>query len=422
MRILWLSPYLPFPIFGGGTRVYNLIKALAPTCAIDLMACAEVEEPDDEVLIELRSLCRSVEVVPSPMSSRARRRHVQLRALVSRRASQYWMFYSPHVQARIDQALCAVQYDVVILEHSFMGYYVANGRAPIVLDQHNVESEILRRSGRRERSMMRRAYNLLEYVKYRPDEQRICQAADLILAASESDQKTMGKWASPPIVVVPNGVDSAYFAPEDGACEAEQHANLVFTGSMHYAPNTEAMLYFAAEIWPLIRAKVPNVTLKIVGGDPPPEILRLGRLPGVVVTGYVPDVRPYLAEAQVVVAPLRIGGGTRLKIVEALAMGRAVVSTPIGCEGLDVQDGRHLLVANQPAEFATQVIELLSDPARREALGREGRHLVGERYDWQAIGSRLETSLRELVERTGSRLGPVTVMEPTVPANRPLKG
>jgi glycosyltransferase involved in cell wall biosynthesis len=180
---------------------------------------------------------------------------------------------------------------------------------------------------------------------------------------------------------------------------------MVFTGSLHYAPNTEAMLYFTSEIWPKVRRLIPEATLSMVGGHPPVNIRRLAHLPNVTVTGYVPDIRPYIAGAQIVIVPLRIGGGTRLKIVEALAMGKAVVTTSLGCEGLEVQNNRHLLIADDPNEFADRVIDLLRSPQRCRELGTEGRRLVEEMYDWQAIGARLESALRDLVSKEHTERG-----------------
>jgi glycosyltransferase involved in cell wall biosynthesis len=398
MRILWVSPYWPVPVFGGGTRVFNLIKVLGATCDIDLIAVAHGPLPDDEHATALRALCRHIMLVPPPITSLTARRLMQFRALAGRHPSYRGAYYVPDLQSRINQAVDGEHYDVVIVEHSFMGYYTFPGSVPVVLDQHNVESDILWRASHRERSTLRRGYNLLDWRKYRSDEQRICRSMDLILAASEQDRRTMQSWGNlPRCIVIPNGVDTTYFTPRDATAEGGM-ADVLFTATMHYSPNIEAMLYFNAEIWPLIRRHVPHATLEIVGGAPPPEIARLGTMPGVTVTGYVPDLRPTLAHAQVVVVPLRIGGGTRLKIVEALAMEKAIVSTAVGCEGLDVQDGRHLLVADEPAAFAGHVIDLLGDPGRRAELGRAGRRLVEGEYDWRAIGRRLAASLEQLIE------------------------
>lgn len=400
LRILWLTPYLPAPIFGGGTRVFNLMKALGGTCTIDLIASSEAPA---EGIAQLQTLCRTIEIVTPSVSSHRQKRLLQIKSLMSRRPSQYWMVHSPDMQRQIDRALAQTQYDLVIVEHSFMGYFDLPKDIPTVLDQHNVESEILLRAGLSDRSLVRRAYNLLEYWKYRSDEQDICRAAQLILATSARDREAMQRWGDmPPCVVIPNGVDTDYFFAPKGE-EDVREGRVVFTGSMHYAPNTEAMLYFVTEIWPLIRQQAPDATLSIIGGAPPPEIVRLGELPHVSVAGSVPDVRPYLASAQVVVAPLRIGGGTRLKILEAMATGRAIVSTTIGCEGLDVENGRHLLVADDPGEFAARVVELLHDPQQRTALGQEGRRLVENAYDWRVLGARLEAALDDLLDDTDPR-------------------
>lgn len=410
MRILWLTPYLPLPIFGGGTRVFNMIRVLSKTCDIDLLASSNAPEQADDSLDELRTFCHSVETIPPVASSRTHKRLRQISALVGRRPSQYSLFYSQRMQDRIDAALQDTPYDAVILEQSFMGYYSLAGGPPTVLDQQNVESEVLRRASQRERSLLRRAYNRLAHLKFLPDEQDICRKSSLILATSEPDKATMQAWGNlPPCIVIPNGVDSAYFRPMHNTSEAKQSTSIVFTGSMHYAPNAEAMLYFVSDIWPAVQEQVPTATLKIVGGNPPPEILRLGQLPNVTVAGYVPDIRPYIADAQILVAPLRFGGGTRLKIVEALSMGQAVVTTSLGCEGLDVQNERHLLIADQPSEFAAKVVELLHDPARRMVLGQEGRRLVEAQYDWQAIGARLEAQIRALVDKESHKLPLVSV-------------
>jgi polysaccharide biosynthesis protein PslH len=397
MRILWLSPYLPAPTFGAGTRVFNLLKVLSRTCEIDLIAGSVAGQPDQQMFAEARSLCHSVEVVPATITSQRHKRLLQLNSLLGRHPMHYRIFYSKEMQEHIDRAARRNAYDLAVLESSFMGYYSLPAGLPRVLDQHNVESEILLRSSQRERSMLRRTYNLLEYWKYRSDERRICRQMDLILATSKRDCETMLEWKGmPACVVIPNGVDTMYF----GQCErhgTQQSGAVLFTGTMNYAPNAEAMLYFVSEIWPLIAERLPTARLQIVGHSPPPEITKLGQLPNVTVLGSVPDVRPYFASAQVIVAPLRIGGGTRLKILEAMAMARAVVCTSLACEGLNVQHGRHLLVADNPPAFAGSVCDLLSNPLRRAEIGQEGQQLVLESYDWRALGLRMEEALREVL-------------------------
>lgn len=396
MRILWLTPYVPLPTFGGGTRVFNLINFLATTCEIDLISA---ESASEEQLGPLRAICRTVTMATQP---RRQRRLLQLLALFSRRPLEYWLHYAPSVQAMLDGALRERAYDVLVIEHAFMGYYATPPSVRVVLDQHNVESQILLKAAQRERSLLRRLYNQIDYRKFRPDEQRFCRQADLVLATSGVDRALMQRWPKlAPCIVVPNGVDCAHFrlTADDASREHSgpgTRLRVLFQGSMHYAPNAEAMIWFCATVWPRILQAMPRATLQIVGGNPPRDVLRLGQLPNVMVVGWVKDVRPYLAAAQVVVVPLRIGGGTRLKVVEALAMGRAVVSTTLGCEGLEVEHGTHVLLADDPETFARRVIELLDQPEQRAVLGRQGRCLVEERYDWPVIGGQLVQGLREL--------------------------
>jgi glycosyltransferase involved in cell wall biosynthesis len=314
--------------------------------------------------------------------------------------------YSQEMQQCIDERVRTTPYDLAIAEHSFTGYYQVPPGLPLVVDQHNIESEIMQRASQQDRSIARRALNRVEFLKYRKDEQWICRRADLLLAVSERDRAAMQAWGSiPDCRVIPNGVDVRSFSSELYP-DAEIEGNVVFTGTLHYGPNTEAVLHFGREIWPLVRERVPGAIFTVIGAHPPPEIVQLGSIPGITVQGLVPDVRPYLAGAQVVVAPLRYGGGTRLKILEAFAMKRAVVSTTVGYEGLDVTEGTHLLVADEPEAFAEKISVLLRDPSLREALGRAGRRLVEERYDWQAAGDVLEKALLDLKYKALSRSHP----------------
>jgi glycosyltransferase involved in cell wall biosynthesis len=190
---------------------------------------------------------------------------------------------------------------------------------------------------------------------------------------------------------VATGVDTSYFTPRPA--DAGDLRHLVFTGSMDWIPNEDAMKHFCHDVLPLIRAEEPGVTLSIVGRAPTPAVQRLADITGVEVTGRVDDVRDYVGRAGVYVVPIRIGGGTRLKIFEAMAMARAVVSTTVGAEGLPVTDGRDVLIADRPDDFAAAVVSLIRDPARRVQLERAARDLVVARYDWSAVAGQLEEAL-----------------------------
>jgi glycosyltransferase involved in cell wall biosynthesis len=218
---------------------------------------------------------------------------------------------------------------------------------------------------------------------------------DLTLAVSDADRETFQRLypdaLKAPLQVIQTGVDTRYFAPDESM--PRRAAHLVFSGSMDWLPNEDAVTYFCREILPQIRMDEPETTFTIVGRAPTPAVTRLAATPGVTVTGRVDDVRPYLREAAVYVVPLRIGGGTRLKIFEAMAMAKAVVSTTVGAEGLPVDDGVHLLLADEPQVFARSVVRLLRRLDRRRALEAAARQLVVDRYDWSAVAGELEEAL-----------------------------
>jgi glycosyltransferase involved in cell wall biosynthesis len=227
---------------------------------------------------------------------------------------------------------------------------------------------------------LRKWYSWWETRRLKPIEVERCSKANLVLVTSEREASLLkGHLPNQHIVVVPNGVDITAF--QLAPYEERLPRQLIFTGAMDYYPNIDAVLHFARLCWPRIRLHAPTTTWQIVGRNPPDIVRDLARMGGVSVTGSVPDVRPYLATATLAIAPLLIGAGTRLKILEALATGTAVVSTPVGCEGLPVVSGRHVLLADEPERFAQCIIDLLENASLRRALGHAGRQLA-ETYDW----------------------------------------
>jgi glycosyltransferase involved in cell wall biosynthesis len=279
--------------------------------------------------------------------------------------------------------------------------------APVVLDEHNVESEVLRRQQSGERTASRRRYQQFEAWKQERFEISAWGSASAVAVTSEREVDAVaGRSLDRPVVVVPNAVDPDYFAPAVGPSGVLEPYSVVepsavdadaitFVGSMTYRPNLDGILYFVQEILPLIRRRRPSLSLTVVGQWRTRDVQLLDS-EDVIVTGVVPDVRPYLARAACVVAPIRMGGGTRLKILEALAMGKALVSTTLGCEGLAVSPGQHLLVADDPQGFADEVCRLLEDPGLGERLGAAGLALVAGRYTWSTAAARLTELFREL--------------------------
>jgi len=209
-----------------------------------------------------------------------------------------------------------------------------------------------------------------------------------VICMTVPDANELRKFApSVPIYTINTGVDLDYFRPPE---QPSEEARLVFVGAFQHLPNVEAMLYFYGEVLPLIRDKMPGVELLIVGSDPPPPIVSLTAVPGIHVTGFVPDIRPYMAASSVYVVPLRLGVGIRGKILEAWSMKMPVVSTSIGCAGLKYENGRNLLVGDSPQEFARQTLSLLNDPAERRRLGEEGRKTAEQYYSWEYSARQLD--------------------------------
>lgn len=280
------------------------------------------------------------------------------------------------------------------------------GPVPVVYFAHNVEYMIWKRLCDNESRAWRRALLGIEWRKMRRCEAATCRDARLTVAVSPQDRDALATLApGAEVRAVPTGVDIDYFAPDD---DAETPDHLVYMGSMDWHPNEDAVEYFIDAILPRIRRERPAVTLTVVGRNPSRRLQRLAAQAGVHVTGTVDDVRTFVATAAVVVVPLRVGGGTRLKIFEALAMGKAVVSTTVGAEGLPLVDGTHWIRADEPVSFAEAVVTLLRDSAHRRRLGAAGRRMVEERYSWAQVATEFEA----LIETVGHQ--PVAARAPDV--------
>jgi glycosyltransferase involved in cell wall biosynthesis len=247
---------------------------------------------------------------------------------------------------------------------------------------------------RQPRRWVAAAYSFIQWHRLRRYERRACETADRVVVVSDRDAEAVRQLV-PGLVpaVVPNGVDVEYctgpfsLLPDDSG---PGDRDLVFVGKMDFRPNVDAVLWFVRSVLPVIRQQIPEVRFWIVGKDPHPRLAPLTSDPSVVLTGWVRDVRPYIAGAAVYVIPLRIGGGTRLKVLEAMAVGKAIVSTGLGCEGFDLEHDRHLVVADTPEQFAAATLALLEDPERRKRLGKTARHFAAANYDWRAIVPELE--------------------------------
>jgi sugar transferase (PEP-CTERM/EpsH1 system associated) len=394
MNLLMVSPHLPSPSWGASTRSYHLLKALAREHTVSLIALTAdtSDEAQDAALAEMKLK----QFIKLPLSNSLQSKRMQQVLSILRGRSRLLDAYRIEaVQQVLDDLFASDHYDLVLFESVFMVDYRLPEGTQVVIDQHNIEYELLQRTYQREKSLARKWYNWWESRCLKPVELERCRKAQGILVTSEREALLLKSLLPGGVVaVVPNGVDTEAFQVSDP--QQLLPDSVIFTGTMDYYPNIDGVLYFAHKCWPLIRSKVPTATWQIVGRNPPAEVQDLAKLAGVSVTGSVSDVKPYLAAATVAIAPLLIGSGTRLKILEALAMGKAMVSTSQGAEGLAVTSGEHLIVADQPEVFAQSVVDLLQNAEQRTALASAGRVLAETEYSWKRCGDDLIHALEKI--------------------------
>jgi glycosyltransferase involved in cell wall biosynthesis len=406
MRILLVSPTLPYRFSGFGTRVWHLVDQLSRSHSVTVLAFVRPDE--DGVVPAVARICSRLETVTRAPSEGPRRRVSQIARLGSPLPYACLEQRTVDMQDSFDALVRDGEFDVVIMESSRLGALTMPTGPPVVFDEHNVEYELLRRMAEGERSRRRQVFNALEYAKFRRLEQRCWRKSAGVALTSSREEAIVARYApTTPTTVVPNGVDIEHFTPSADEPEPE---TVVFTGMLSYRPNLDAAQFLVEEIMPRVQRTHPDARLRLVGHLEQTDRERLETL-RCEVTGWVPDVRVPMAAASVIVAPLRMGSGTRLKIVEALGMGKAVVSTSLGCEGLDVRDGEQLLIADSAAAFADQVVRLLADRMLARELGTRGRDLAVREYSWSRSTARLEQLLRRVVD-SGRRSQAAPVSRP----------
>ncbi len=399
MRLLFLTPQLPYPPQQGTTlRNFNLIAGLSRRHHVYLLSFLTPDD-DPEAVASLHEKHISVNTAPQP--TRTTRQRVW-NLFTSSLPDMAHRLASPRFEQLLKQVLHDHEFDVIEFEGIEMIPYLptvlthvqnADRHPLLVFDDHNAEYLLQKRVFQADVRLPLRwpgaAYSFVQWQRLRRYEAWACRQVDAVIVVSESDAAALRRIV-PEVetTVVPNGVDIAYYASYSSGDTLPPHS-LVFTGKMDFRPNVDAALWFADRVLPLIRARFPNARFYIVGQKPHPRLERLRSMPGIVITGRVPDVRPYIGGAAVYTVPLRSGGGTRLKVLEAMAMRRPIVSTTVGCDGFPVHDGREVLLADSAAEFAKRVIELLQAPERGRSLGKAA-FAFARQYDWSAIVPLLE--------------------------------
>jgi sugar transferase (PEP-CTERM/EpsH1 system associated) len=403
MNVLWLTYGLPYPADSGARiRDFHLIREAARTSRIHLFSLIPPGDPTDAG--ELRDFCKSIETVALPGPHSGRQLVSFIRCCLARRPLAAFPFYCAETARRLRNIIAREKIDILQVEQSHLAAYLdaalPEGTCRTVLSLHNVCFEQYRQMARLEVGLAARALYRLKAFASRKAERHYIPRFDCCVVVSPAEGELLQR-VLPKVrpVVIENGVDCARLKPLP---DSPSGSGLLFTGEMGYPPNTDGAMLFARSILPRIRAFVPDAKLFVVGHSPAALVKRLGWEPGIEVTGYVNDILPHYRRSKVAVVPLRAGGGTRLKILESMALGRAVVSTSIGCAGLEVRHGVHLMIADHPQQFADCVVRLLGDDALRAKLTGNARRLVEEHYDWPAIGERLALAHREILARSAA--------------------
>lgn len=419
MKILILAPYPPYPPHGGGTmRIYQIVRGLAERHDVTCLSFA-ADQAAEQALAPLQRICRVVTVRGPLHRSPAQRAWTMLASPLPDMALRN---AAPAYAEALRALLASEPFDIVQAESIEMAGYLLgvqrsapNVQHPkfevkhtqLVLDQFNAEYLLQRRAfltdARTPRRWHAAAYSLVQWHKLGRYEAQVMRACDAVLAVAEEDQRTLRKLApNTHIGVVPNGVDTTHFSRAALAHERAgplvfQDATLVFSGTLDFRPNIDALSWFVYEVLPLIRSRRPDVRLLAVGKRPSAALQRMAAAGLLTLTGEVADARPFIAGGSVYIVPMRIGGGVRLKLLEALSLEAPVVSTSMGAEGVaGLRTQVQCLLADDPASFAGAVLRLLDDPAFGRQLGAAGRALVRAHYDWSTIVPRLDSLYQDL--------------------------
>lgn len=397
-RLLLLAQTLPFPPDGGvHIRIFNVLKLLAQRYDVTLL-CFTRRAERNAVSVEagiagLQEYARvSVFDIPQEHSF-ARLVWDHLRSVILQRAYVWFTYDSAAFRGHLDALLKTQDFDVVQLDSLDLARYLPMlTDLPVVCVHHNVESALMAQRSQVESNAVLRWYLRLQSRLLERLERSWCARATLNLVVSDDDRRVLQAIApSARFATVPNGVDVETYRPEDVAEEG-----IISTGGLNWFPNADALTHFCADILPLVRSQVPYATVRWIGRTSDEQMAQLWSDSRVELTGHVEDIRPYIHKAACFVVPIRVGGGTRLKILDAWAMGKAVVSTTVGCSGLQARDGQNILIRDDPESFAAAVAEVLRDRGLRKRLGAEGRRTVEQTYSWQVIGAGMTRTLESI--------------------------
>lgn len=393
MKILWITPLFPYPLYSGGqVRAYNLLKSLSDKAEVTLFSFLRPNR-DQGPVAELEKFCR---VVVFPGRKTWTVRNVLLAGFSPLPFAVCHFWGNTDLKRMIGRELRNGGYDLVHFESFYTSPYLRSDfPVKTVLGNENVEFQVYRRFVQHQKKLLRPplAYDVWKLERF---EKAAWQKADLNLAVSEKDAEVISKATGRECEVIPNGVDLKSFDSFKISKPAEDRPDLLFVGDFNYFTNQDALKFLLRKIWPRVRRDLPAAKLWLVGKNSDSFAGKL-KGAGVVVDSRVKDIRQAFYQADLMLVPLRIGSGTSLKVIEAMACGLPVVSTSVGARGLGLKSGREAIIADDPGEFARGVIELMSNRAKRNEIGRAGKRFVKDNLDWQKIGSKLLAAYKELI-------------------------
>jgi polysaccharide biosynthesis protein PslH len=411
LKILWIKTEFLHPVDKGGKiRTYNMLRELKRDHEITYLTLDD-GSADQSARESANEYCQ--EWISIPHSQREKFSvgfYAELASnLFATAPYAVQKYYSRKMYDRIRELVAERNYDVLVCDFLAPALNVPeNLPCPAILFQHNVEAIIWKRHYEVQQQPLKKAYLKTQWRKMVKFEQQACLRFDSVISVSREDSETMqNDYGIAKVFDVPTGVDTEFFQPTEKI--QSDPMNLVFTGSMDWLPNEDGIRYFTERVMPKVRATLPNVTLTVVGRNPYPSLVELSkRDPSIIVTGRVDDVRPYMEKASAYVVPLRVGGGTRLKIYEAMAMEKPIISTSIGAEGLPLTDGEHLLLADTPEKFAEAVVRVLSEPALAKKLSSKAATEVREKFAWSKVAQSFAALCEQAVQQYGAAAMPTT--------------
>ncbi len=403
MKILQLTTCLPYPPDDGGKiGIFNLTKYLSLR-GQEIVLLPIISTRTEETSKNIEGL----------------RKWCEVRAVYQNTETNFWglffnlffkipytisKYHSSKVKGAIKKILSKGKFDLVHIDSLHMAYYGEfikhEFKLPIVLREHNVQTTIMERYYQQQENPLIKLYAYLQYRKTRRYEAKICEIFDRCLMITREDKKRiLAMNPSVKTCIIPAGVDTSYFHPLK---IEEESWSLIFVGDLRWLPNVDGIMWFYNRVWPGIKKAFSQVKLYVIGGQPPEKIRKLAkRDQNIIVTGFVRDVRPYVARCPVYIVPLRIGGGMRLKILEAMAMERPVVATSVGAEGIMITDRENIIIADSEADFAGGVMELLKEKNLRRRIAQGGKRLIEQRYRWESVIEALEKEYFRVLENRG---------------------